>query len=711
MQYQIPVNLTCSKCVILLNFTEVFRKQGTFFTKEFNACAHVDVDSESDNSNDKIKYIENLVDEVHDEVTESDFDTTSVTEIQANSVKNENSFDEIILTYTTERESLTSSPAVSRSKAGASTIASIVNTENRTTSTEPLVNTIENVELISDKNIVEHNEGPMELIDSAADLKDEFTANKGVIEILMVGSSSPKYDVNMYTTAPDHPLEYSLVRTEDDALGDMSDEEDKLYYKITRTKPPKISDGTISSPPAIISSATPLYTPITYQQTTLTDLISEPTTMNTVGESLPTTKTTIGTTAVKTHPITVATLSSSSVNSVLSTVVSTAPNVITASIESVLTTTKLATTRKPIVANTIATISVKPIVSTDPVISTYNYTAQPPVVFIGTPTTTTPTTTIPTTTTPTTTTPTTTTPTTTTPTTTTISTTPVRTSTGAILSSEKKFGPSAKNSISLVALQKNPKVSSIDEDNSMKSNTTVIYQVYSSGPSVSYGLVLSVPPTIIVLICVILVYMKKKYEVTQEQEKPQNQTDGATRTLYHSVPKDDMEEGDVSQLTNMTSSTTLITHEFTPDHPTMCPEYAYIPDVVPSSVRNIQRQRLNDSVEESVPPRNSLPNLSKKSTNKPSEDSQEYPDPPVVQYSSLNELNSNENSPQPGDISSKRWQSSGFEAEKSYSDPPAESWNSQQRWKSEDWEKDQSFIAMLAKRLEHVDSRAEVTEL
>jgi len=206
--------------------------------------------------------------------------------------------------------------------------------------------------------------------------------------------------------------------------------------------------------------------------------------------------------------------------------------------------------------------------------------------------------------------------------------------------------------------------------------------------------------------------MKKKSEDIQEEEKPQNQTDGAIRTLYHSVPKDDMEEGDVSQLTNMTSSTTLITHEFSPSQPTMCPEYAYIPDVVPSSVRNTQRQRLNDSVEESGLPRNSLPNLSKKSTNKHSENSLEYPDPPVVQYSSLNELNSNANSPQPRDISSKRWQSYGFEeAEKSHSDQPAESWNSHQRWKSEDWEKDQSFIAMLAKRLEQVDSRAEVTEL
>merc|ERR1719376_736940 len=123
----------------------------------------------------------------------------------------------------------------------------------------------------------------------------------------------------MYTTAPDPPLEYSLVRTGNDALGDRIDKKDELDYRITRTKPPKKSDATISSPAAIVSTVTPLYTSITSQQSTLTDIISDPTTVNTVGESLPTTTTTIGTTAVKTPPTAAPTLSSSFVNSVIST--------------------------------------------------------------------------------------------------------------------------------------------------------------------------------------------------------------------------------------------------------------------------------------------------------------------------------------------------------------------------------------------------------
>eukprot|EP00090_Calanus_glacialis_P003779 TRINITY_DN12808_c0_g1_i1.p1 TRINITY_DN12808_c0_g1~~TRINITY_DN12808_c0_g1_i1.p1 ORF type:complete len:199 (-),score=73.07 TRINITY_DN12808_c0_g1_i1:56-598(-) len=180
--------------------------------------------------------------------------------------------------------------------------------------------------------------------------------------------------------------------------------------------------------------------------------------------------------------------------------------------------------------------------------------------------------------------------------------------------------------------------------------------------------------------------------------------------MYHSVPKDDkeVEEGDITQLTNMTSSTTLITNEYIP----MCPEYATIPDVVPSSVRNSQRHRLDDSVDAHCCPGNSMPNLPQV-TNTPPQAAYHQAENTAVQYSSLNELNSTENSPKPGgkEISTKRWQSDDLDAEKKAQDATVDGWTPHQRWKSEDWEKDQSFIALLARRLEHVDSRAEVTEL
>ena len=132
------------------------------------------------------------------------------------------------------------------------------------------------------------------------------------------------------------------------------------------------------------------------------------------------------------------------------------------------------------------------------------------------------------------------------------------------------------------------------------------------------------------------------------------------------------------------------------------PEYAFIPDVVPSSICNSQRHHLDDSVDESCCPGNSMPTLPQVSSTQP------QPENTAVQYSSLNELNSTENSPKPG---TKRWQSDDLDAEKRSQDAPVEAWAPHQRWKSEDWEKDQSFIALLARRLEHVDSRAEVTEL
>ena len=145
----------------------------------------------------------------------------------------------------------------------------------------------------------------------------------------------------------------------------------------------------------------------------------------------------------------------------------------------------------------------------------------------------------------------------------------------------------------------------------------------------------------------------------------------------------------------------------------MSPEYAIIPDVVPSSVRNSQRHRLDDSVDDGhCCPGNSMPNLAQV-TNTPPQPANHHTENAAVQYSSLNELNSPGNSPKPGgkEISHKRWQSDDLDAEKKAQDAPVDGWTPHQRWKSEDWEKDQSFIALLARRLEHVDSRAEVTEL
>ena len=54
----------------------------------------------------------------------------------------------------------------------------------------------------------------------------------------------------------------------------------------------------------------------------------------------------------------------------------------------------------------------------------------------------------------------------------------------------------------------------------------------------------------------------------------------------------------------------------------------------------------------------------------------------------------------------KRWQSDGAELEAG-----EDAALSPGRWRSEDWEKDQSFMVMLARRLEVVDSKAEITEL
>ena len=84
-----------------------------------------------------------------------------------------------------------------------------------------------------------------------------------------------------------------------------------------------------------------------------------------------------------------------------------------------------------------------------------------------------------------------------------------------------------------------------------------------------------------------------------------------------------------------------------------------------------------------------------------------------IHYNSMAELSSSSRGESPKqacdtDCSRKRWQSDGKEIDDCCQDSLLKE---SQKWKSEDWEKDQSFMANLAKRLEVVDSRAEITEL
>jgi len=82
-----------------------------------------------------------------------------------------------------------------------------------------------------------------------------------------------------------------------------------------------------------------------------------------------------------------------------------------------------------------------------------------------------------------------------------------------------------------------------------------------------------------------------------------------------------------------------------------------------------------------------------------------------IHYNSLAELSSSSRGDSPkqfydADCARKRWQSDGNEVDS------VDSFLTEAvRWRSEDWEKDQSFMTMLARRLEVVDSKAEITEL
>ena len=84
-----------------------------------------------------------------------------------------------------------------------------------------------------------------------------------------------------------------------------------------------------------------------------------------------------------------------------------------------------------------------------------------------------------------------------------------------------------------------------------------------------------------------------------------------------------------------------------------------------------------------------------------------------IHYNSMAELSSSSRGDSPKqacdtDCSRRRWQSDGKEIDDCCQDSLLKE---SHKWKSEDWEKDQSFMANLAKRLEVVDSRAEITEL
>jgi len=727
LQYQLPEKLDCPRCVLYWKYTTK-----TLVKDEYIACADVGIvnegiDDESQENSTNIVIDAGIL--PRDQVGRSDEKELVSEGLETMTVRN--IVAGIESSVATEQSVTTlSSSVVSSLTAGVSTIAPIVIIENRTVSIEPPLTTIESAEIVSDENNTNIDDDADqtevisgEKVDAAVGF-EEITVKTGVIEIMLVGNTNSKKDMNLYTIAPEVvPLEYSLIRTHNDTFEDETDEEDdKQEYEITRTKPTTTKSDTPSSP-EIVSSINPLSTPIPSPQTTdgisvkdsaiTTVFVAETTTsqkgttpstitqtimmsrtskhststtrVTTMSPKTSTTATTarFTTTAASKVPK-VATQESSivfgesaslttttqlsTIPTILPTTTSTIQPTTTSTILSTTTNTKLPTTTSSILSTTTSSILST---TTSSILSITTST------ILSTTTSTTTTTNYKTE----------------------VTVSPLNNS------NQKKFAPSILNSIILEPLDKNSKVQSTEENgaDAIQPNHTVIYQVFSRNDSLDYGLILSVPAVIIFFIAVFLFYLKKNSLVSPVPRKPQNYSHADHDRMYHSIPRDDMEEGeeDVSQLTNMTSSTALISSEYIPNLPTMSPEYAYIPDVVPSSVRNSQRPRLNDSVEESNPNMNSLPNLNQV-TSAPTEDVEVYQATTAVQYSSLNELNSTENAAQLEvvEIGSKRCESAGLE-----------SWPQRQRWKSEDWEKDQSFIAMLARRLEHVDSRAEVTEL
>ena len=151
--------------------------------------------------------------------------------------------------------------------------------------------------------------------------------------------------------------------------------------------------------------------------------------------------------------------------------------------------------------------------------------------------------------------------------------------------------------------------------------------------------------------CFLLFVVTVAWLCLRRQSKLRSRHDSKS---YAIVPKED-----TSLLTNMTSATTLRT----------------IPDVVPSAF---------------LTPGVSMPNINKSDLSLQT----------GTHGGSLSDLSSPSQSPGGAatEAGRKRWTLGP--------DTPLVA-----RWRSEDWEKDQAFMAMMASRLQMVNSNAEITEL
>jgi len=177
-----------------------------------------------------------------------------------------------------------------------------------------------------------------------------------------------------------------------------------------------------------------------------------------------------------------------------------------------------------------------------------------------------------------------------------------------------------------------------------------------------YVIIASIPCVLLLLLSIVWICVKRRSK---------QRTMRSSRS-YVMVSKED---ADSSMMTNLTSTATLRT----------------IPDLIPTSARHSAVFLI---------PGHSMPNIN----------NYDLKDDSVFIGKSLNDV-SRDNSPchEKGDVESarKRWQSDGVEVLDDCQEPMLTG----NKWKSEDWEKDQSFMTMLARRLEAVDSKAEITEL
>lgn len=192
---------------------------------------------------------------------------------------------------------------------------------------------------------------------------------------------------------------------------------------------------------------------------------------------------------------------------------------------------------------------------------------------------------------------------------------------------------------------------------------TVVTSLQGSS-SLLYVAVVTIP-------CILLVLATLGWLCLRRQSKLRPRLD--SKDSYAIVPRsEEAAAGDTSFLTNMTSSTTLRT----------------IPDVVPNIVY--------------LAPGVSMPNINKNNLSWETGTGQ-----------SMSDLSSPRQSPGARDIEAgrkrQRWQSDNNELDPIVGcDTPLVGGG---RWRSEDWEKDQSFMNMMARRLEVVNSNAEITEL